>query len=304
MTLDAASAAARTSALIVAESERGVLVVSGSERASWLNGVVTCDVAAVGKGQAAFGLVLSKVGKIQSDFYVFSRDPTLCLAVSPGTEATTRAELERMLVMEDAELESASSELACVALHGPRAVSIASSVASQDGVSVAELDRTGFGGAVLLAPRASIGAFVATLVAAGGFVASAEQWERLRVERRLGEFGRDYGPTDNPHEAALDRVAVSWTKGCYLGQEVVFMQDARGKLKRRLVQLELEGPLSSGDAEVVDSAGERVGEVTSSTISAVLGASLALARVKAPHHEPGVRLRVSGVPAVVRAGSV
>jgi folate-binding protein YgfZ len=304
VTLDSANAAARTSALIVGEAERGVLLVAGSDRVAWLNGVVTADVAKVTAGSASFGLLLSKVGKIQSDFYLFARGEELALALAPGTEALVLGELERMLVMEDAELRSATSELACLAVHGPKALGLASAVATLEGVTSAALDRTGLGGAVLLVPRARLDEVTASLVAGGGVLATREAWQLLRVERRVGVFGIDYGPSDNPHEAALDRVAVSWTKGCYLGQEVVFMQDARGKLKRRLAQLELEGPSPPPGAPVTDAAGEPVGEVTSVAEGSVHGRSLALARVKAPHHEPGVRLAAGGLPAVVRAEPV
>src|SRR4051812_31768035 len=119
MTLDGASEAARRSALLVAEPERGVLLVSGSERVTWLNGVVTCDVKKVTERQAVFGLLLSKVGKIQTDFYLVSRAGKLCVLLAPGTETLAQGELERMLVMEDAEVRSATTELACVSLHGP-----------------------------------------------------------------------------------------------------------------------------------------------------------------------------------------
>jgi len=305
VTPDSASAAARASALIVNEADRGVLLVAGSERASWLNGVVTCDVTRVAPGVAAFGLLLSKVGKIQSDLYVSAHGDRLSLALSAGTEAIARAELERMLVMEDADLSSGSDDLACLSLHGPKAVELANGVAaSETGVTAAELDRTGLGGALLLVQRARVPAIVSELTARGGVLANDRAWLELRVERRVGAFGIDYGPTDNPHEAALDRVAVSWTKGCYLGQEVVFMQDARGKLKRRLVQLEVEGPCPAPGAPLTDAAGEVVGEVTSAVESALGGRPLALGRVRAPHHEPGVRLGVGGAFAVVRAEPV
>jgi folate-binding protein YgfZ len=248
--------------------------------------------------------LLSKVGKIQADCFVVARGTELCLVLSAETEAAVQSELERMLVMEDAVLESRSAGLSCLALHGPRARELAQGLAGQGGVTVADLDRTGLGGALLLVPREAAPQVSQSLVAAGALAASPEDWERLRVERRIGAFGVDYGPADNPHEAALERVAVSWSKGCYLGQEVVFMQDARGKLKRRLALLELDGARPTPGTPVTTDAGEALGDVTSSTESAILGRPLALARVKAPHYEPGVRLRVGGATAVVRAEPV
>jgi folate-binding protein YgfZ len=303
MTPGDSSAAAHEAALVVAELERGVLRVSGPDRTTWLNGVVTPDVAKVTPDTATFGLLLSKVGKIQSDFFAVARDDALFLVTAPGTEAVVRDELERMLVMEDAELGNATDELACLCLHGPRALEYARSVIRQ-GVTVSSLDRTGLGGAVVLCPRAESSQVLTGLVALGARLADKDDWERLRVERRIGAFGVDYGASDNPHEASLERTAISWTKGCYLGQEVVFMQDARGKVKRRLAQLELDGPLPARGAPVLDEAGASVGEVTSAVLSNVLGRVVALARVSAPAYEPGVRLSVGAAPATVRAEPV
>ena len=87
----------------------------------------------------------------------------------------------------------------------------------------------------------------------------------LLAAHGLGVFGVDFGERDNPHEASLDRIAVSWTKGCYLGQEVVCMQDMRGKVKRRLVALEGSAALlgSAATQEVLAADGSVVGHVSS-----------------------------------------
>jgi tRNA-modifying protein YgfZ len=299
-----ANDAARTSALVVRETEREIVRVRGSERATWLNSVVTCDVLGVTAGRAAFGLLLSKVGKIQADFYLLAGPDELLLALAPGTSAAAVVELERMLVMEDAELDATGPELACLALHGPRAFELAGVAAELPGVVLGSLDRTGLGGAVLLVPPASLTEVEAALATRGAGLAGKEDWKVLRVERRIGVFGTDYGVQDNPHEAGLDRAAVSWSKGCYLGQEVVFMQDARGKLKRRVVELTLEGPVPELGAAVLTPGGEAVGEVTSAAFSVIAGGPVALARVRAPHHEPGARLTVGEKPASVRADPV
>ena len=304
MTLETASHAARTSDLIVLERERGVLSVSGNDRASWLNGVVTCDVLAAKAGVAAFGVLLSKLGKIQTDFYVLTSEQVLLLALAPGTLDLVASDLDRMLVMEDAELGRPPQALATLALHGPRARELAQGAAKLAGAVWGELDRTGLGGAVLLVPVGSVDAAIDSLVSGGAELASGEDWLALRIERRVGLFGTDYGASDNPHEAALDRSAVSWSKGCYLGQEVVFMQDARGKLKRRLALLGVEGGLPAPGVTVHAPSGEPIGEVTSSSQSAARGGPVVLARLKAPHFEPGARLVVNGEPAVVRRDPV
>jgi folate-binding protein YgfZ len=287
---------------VVDESERGVLAVSGSDRVTWLNGVVTCDTALATLERAVFGLLLSKQGKIQTDFWLLASAERLFLAVAPGTAGLVRGELERMLVMEDAELEDRSGELVLVTLIGPKARELARSIPSPPRRSMGEIDRPGLEGAVLLVPRADLAGTLVTLQAAGAVRPDATEWERIRLERGVAVFGVDYGPGDNPHEAGLDRSAISWSKGCYLGQEVVFMQDARGRLKRRLVPLSVAAGLPAVGAELRGAADEPIGEVTS--VAPADGGAVALARVKAPHFEPGTKLVVAGFPAEVAGGPV
>jgi tRNA-modifying protein YgfZ len=287
---------------VVGDAERGVLAVSGSDRVTWLNGVVTCDAALATPGRAVFGLLLSKQGKIQTDFWLLASAERLFLAVAPDTGELARAELDRMLVMEDAELEDMSADLAVVTLVGPKAPELARRVALEPRWPVGETDRPGLGGAVVLLPRAELGGTLAELQAAGAVRPDAVEWQRIRLTRRVSVFGADYGPGDNPHEAGLDRSAVSWSKGCYLGQEVVFMQDARGKLKRRLVPLSVTAGLPAVGAELRGPANEVVGEVTS--VAPAGNGAVAFARVKAPHFEPGTQLVVAGFPAEVAAAPV
>jgi tRNA-modifying protein YgfZ len=287
---------------VVAEAERGVLAVSGSDRVAWLNGVVTCDTTLATPERAVFGLLLSKQGKIQTDFWLLASEARLFLAVAPNTAELVRAEFDRMLVMEDAELEDMSADLVLLTLIGPKARELARSIASKSQWTMGDVDRPGLGGAVLLLPRADLDATVATLQAAGAVRPDAAEWQQIRLERQVAVFGADYGPGDNPHEAGLDRSAVSWSKGCYLGQEVVFMQDARGRLKRRLVPLSVPAGLPAVGAELRGTADEVVGEVTS--VAPAGEGAIALARVKAPHFEPGTKLAVAGFPAEVAAGPV
>jgi folate-binding protein YgfZ len=129
-----------------------------------------------------------------------------------------------------------------------------------------------------------------------GLHATPAEWDALRISKTFPAFGRDYGVEDNPHEASLEKLAVSFSKGCYLGQEVVCMQDMRGKVKRRLISLKLQTAATvDAGSEVSTDAGEVVGQVTS---SARCGAeAFALARVRAPFFEGMTPLSVGGAPA-------
>ncbi len=284
--------------LFFPEPDRGVLVVEGPERVSWLNGVVTCDVTRVEPERGVFGLLLSKQGKVQTELRIVASSSALFLSVAPGTPAEAASDLERMLVMEDAELSDQSGSLTTVTLLGAGASALLRAVTEPLAVAWGALSRGGLSSIELIVERQVLERACAALEAAGACRASDESWQALRVESGTGAFGRDYGPTDNPHEAGLDRQAVDWAKGCYLGQEVVFMQDARGRVKRRLVALRVESGVPAVGSPIVGPSGEAAGEVTS--VVAAPGGAFALGRVLAPHFEPGTRLVTAGFPAEVR----
>jgi folate-binding protein YgfZ len=108
-------------------------------------------------------------------------------------------------------------------------------------------------------------------------------------------FGVDFDDKTYPQEASLEKAAVSFEKGCYLGQEVVFMLEKRGHVKRRLVSLVVEAAeVPPAGAPVTDEAGAPVGEVTSATRSPTLGTVVALAMLKRVHATPGQSVVVQG----------
>jgi folate-binding protein YgfZ len=185
-----------------------------------------------------------------------------------------------MLIMEDAELLAPAVKQLWFSLHGPEAAGRAASWAREAGGASASIDFTGLGGAALVVPESAERLILAH---AEGQRLGADDWTRLRVERGFPEFGVDYDGSDRPHEAALDRRAVSWSKGCYLGQEVVCMQDMRGKVKRSIRVLRVDAPsdarLEAG-ATLVKGNGDVVGNITSVTLSARAAAWLVMAKLQ------------------------
>jgi len=269
---------------------RDTLLVRGPDRKSWLDGLLTCAVADVAPGRAAYGLLLTKQGKIVSDVFLAETGQELLLGVAPGHGAEVRELLDRYLVMEDAELVT-PSEAVTWRLAYPTGGAL--------------------GGEALARGALSMGTLAAELRVVEGSATPHQAQPALAAllaAHGLGVFGVDFGQRDNPHEAALDRVAVSWTKGCYLGQEVVCMQDMRGKVKRRLAALDAEsalGPAQAADSpgpEVVDAAGAVVGHVTSQHQAAGGGARLLASLSSAVLESPGA-LSVRGSPVRVVQGT-
>ena len=277
----------------------GTLRVRGSEARTWLHGLLTCNVEGVTLEHGAWGLLLSKRGKIVCDLTIIADAEGLWLGSGSGIQTLFEL-LDSYLVMEDAEIEVAQG-YAWLTLHGPGAVARAREVSS---VAAGAVAWSRAEGAAVLVPEARASECVRQLTDEFGTrILDAAAWSALRVRAGLPEFGVDFGLDDNPHEAGLDRRTVDWSKGCYLGQEVVCMQDMRGKVKRRLARLEFDaglapgGPLSVGQ-RVLDPAGSEVGQVTSAT-EPEAGAASAIARLKAPFFEPGSSVLVGDQRATV-----
>jgi folate-binding protein YgfZ len=273
-------ALAHNAAVVAPGADRDTLVVTGPDRLSWLEGLVTCELKSLTPGNGTWGLVLNRQGKIQSVVWAVATADRLWLSFAPGTGAAMEAELGRMLIMGDAELGAPEQPQVWFSLHGPEAAARAASWAAQAGGVSGSIDFTGLGGAALAVPREREGVVRAASV---GLWLDAERWTSLRLERGVPEFGVDFDGADRPHEAALDRRAVSWSKGCYLGQEVVCMQDMRGKVKRSVRVLRVEAPPGTelaGGRIVSSVTGKDAGAVTSCARSARAGGWLVMAKLQ------------------------
>ena len=299
-----AARAARESVLAARATDRTGILVRGKDRTSWLNGLVTCELAKLGPTDGAYGLIVEKKGRIQTDFFAApaagSGDP-LALAVPRDGRDAILETLDHYLVMEDAELEGA--DLVFWHLHGPRAAAVMADLAA---TYAGTLDLLGAGGAVVAAPAADAEATadrIAALVrSCGGAIVDDETWDAIRIERGIPRFGVEVDATLYPQEASLEKLAVSFDKGCYLGQEVVYMLENRGHVKRKLVSLDVEGDgaLAKG-APVTTPEGAPVGDVKSSVIGPEAGRPVALAMVKWAQTKPGTELRAGDRVARVRA---
>jgi tRNA-modifying protein YgfZ len=299
--------AAREGALVDPRPDLGTLVVTGKDRQTWLNGLCTCDLAKLRPGGGAFGLSVGKNGKIQSELFVVIGADAIHVGVPRDRAAALRDGLDRYLIMEDAEIHDRSDEHRWILLHGPGAVDLLSA-AVVAGAGGAALDRTGLGGAAIVVPVEAEADMVATLLDRAGPTgarATPEGWHQLRLEQGLGEMGVDYTEDSYPQEAALERLAVSFDKGCYLGQETVYMLEVRGHVKKKLVQLSVDGdgvvPLG---AEITGPDGKVVGHVTTSGKRLGTGGragsphghgeSLALGMVKYKLIAPGTEVAIAG----------
>lgn len=299
MEVDVQVAAAHASTLVVPVRDRVTLEVTGPDRVSWLNGLVTSDLGRLRAGEAQYGLFVARSGRVLADALIAVDDTRMLVLVPAAAAARLREHLDHYRVMEDAEAVDRTAEIAAWAVHGPRSAEVLSAARSA-GAHGVMLDRTGLGGAILFAADGSLPdapTIVGDAVAhVGGVVGDAAGWQAFRLERAVPEFGLDFDESTYPQEAGLERVAVSFQKGCYLGQEVVCMLELRGHVKRRLASLVLDGrsPPAAG-AAVFDEAGVQCGEVTSSTHSPTLGRPVAFAMLKRAAAEAGRLVKVGSI---------
>ncbi len=283
---DAAIGAARAGTWAHVLTDQRVLRVSGDDAASWLQGQVTNDVLALEPGRGGYGLVLETTGKIRSDAFVHRVADAFLLVLPSDRAEAVRAHFDAHVIMEDVEL-ALHPELAVVTVQGPGA---AGAVASLEGTSMA--DRLGAGaGYDLIVPSERARAVAAELVARGAVRLDDEAWELARIRAGIPRMGVDFGDHTLPQEAGLARRAVSFTKGCYLGQEPVVMLEHRGKPPTRLFVLRSERPLPVGRV-LRTREGDVVGRVTSAARAVEAdGAYLGLGLVKRAHAVQGTALR-------------
>ncbi len=298
-TIELQRRAAEEAALIHARPDLAALIVTGKDRQTWLNGLVTCELAGKKPGEGVYGLAVGKTGKIAAEIVALLAAEHLCLVLPSDRLESLREHLERHLIMEDAELAAAEGR-AVFAVHGPRADAVVT-FARENGADAAMVDFTGRGdAAMILAPAGAAASFADALLAGAGegaALATPEGWESLRIEWGVPRFGVDFDDQTLPQEASLERLAVSFTKGCYLGQETVFMLEKRGHAKKRLMRLALEAAdISPGVEIVLPEGGAPIGTLTSVT-KTPSGGALGLGYVKFKHATADAALVVGGHPA-------
>jgi len=278
-------------------SESGKLALTGSAARGVLQGQVTNDVEALTPGTGCYAALLTNKGKMLCDLRVLDAgEEVLLLCERSGLQELFNA-LRRGLVGFDAELHKRTVQRGLLSLIGPEARAVADAhdlPAEEHAHRAGEIARmpvrfvvTDLGVDVLCRAE-DTEAVTAALVERGARPVDEDAVEIVRVESGRPRFGRELGPSVIPEEAGLNERAVSYTKGCYVGQETVARLHWRGKPNRHLRGLRLSAPAQPGDALRL---GEKeVGRVASTVVSPRLGPiALALVRREA---EPGSELAV------------
>ena len=335
---EAEYAAIRKSAAVIDQPQRGFLEVAAKDRLSFLNNLLTNQTwnkeskAGLSTGQGVYAFFLGRNGRIVADMNVIERGDRTLLEMDARRVEPVRAAFEKYVFTEQVTLADRSESLHQLALHGPNSLEILRRVAGSEVAELAALgsvslrlfdtdvivwrdDACGVPGHHLVFPIEAAGRIwsgLSTLfepTELGKRTLRPAGWAAFnaaRIEAGRPLFGIDFDDTVLPHETGvlLER-AVSFTKGCYLGQEIVARMQARGQWARQLVGIKMTGEeLPIAGATVYDDNDNQVGGITSSTVSPVLSnVAICLGLVKKPFAGIGTVLNIPA-EGQIRKGSV
>lgn len=254
--------ALRNAVGFVDRSDRALVTVSGPEALSFLQSLVSQDIAVLGVGDSTHTLLLTPQGKLDTDIrLVRAADDEAWLDAEPGAGEPLAASLNRFRIRVKADVADRTDEFGCLSVRGPRSSQLEPQARDASGVHIVAA-RSGFD---VIGTREAVAAVRDTLLAAGVPECGADAYEALRIDEGIPRQGFDLDDKTIAQEAFLDLDAVSFTKGCFLGQELVCRIDSRGHVNRFLRRLALlDGPRPPRGAEIV-SDDKTVGSVTSVT---------------------------------------
>jgi tRNA-modifying protein YgfZ len=280
--------AIREGAAIGAIAPRRQIALTGADRAAYLQGLLTNDIQALAPGTGCYSAWLSRDGRMLTDMHALASAGMILLDVPAAELDPTLQRLDQYIFSEDVQVASLAESLRTVPIHGPGAAAVieaavhgAAGLAGWDdyrhepigsqGIVAARIDQLGVPGYLLFVEPAAEAQLSAQLEAAGATAVSPEAIEAARIEAGYPVFGIDMTGDTIPLEAGIEDRAISFSKGCYVGQEIIIrvLHRGGGRVARKLVALRLEYA-AARDAKVF--AGDReVGVITSAAVAPALG---------------------------------
>ena len=315
--------AARQRAALVDRAEYSYIVVSGKDRASYLQGLLTNDIAALRPGHGCYAAYLTAQGRMIADLWVYELGDVMLLRMLGDVKPTLLARLDQLIFSEDVQLGDVTDTFMGLGVVGPQSAVLLSSVlevpehtlrelpgdgnlrasfASQSAIvlSTSDLGEAGFD---VLVEAIAFESLRAALHRAGAVEIDGPTAETLRVEGGVPKFHQDMDEETIPLEAGIESRAISLTKGCYVGQEVIIrvLHRGHGRVARKLVGLAKTGDVTLKRGAIVQAEGRDIGEVTSAVWSPALQRPIALAYVHRDFVAPGTHVTVEGADAEVIA---
>jgi folate-binding protein YgfZ len=274
-------------------SWRAKIAVTGGDRVRWLNGMATNNIRDLAPGHGVYAFLLNAQGRIQADLYAFQRGDSLLVDTERQQREKVLQLFDHYIIADDVEIADISDKLTALGLTGPES----RHVLERAGIAVPDLAYLQFADVtwqhagqdktvtllrsgeeareswqIWIAPEQKDELWSA-LLTAGARPTGATALNLFRISRGIPQFGEDIRERDLPQETGQTR-ALNFTKGCYLGQEIVERIRSRGAVHRQYTALEVDGALPAPGAKIM--AGENkdekeVGEITSSAILPLTG---------------------------------
>lgn len=313
--------AAREAVAIFDTNWHAIVGLTGPDRVRYLNAIVSNDVKTLGDGRGTLALLLNPQGHILAELEIYGPQDKLLVLSHASVRERTVATLDKFIIMDDVTLSDVTEQFGSFAVEGPRAGTViaeACGLALQgfsehaiaevqiDGVACHLIRHSHFGlpGAEIIAPREHLALLWknlrASVVAQHGAAIGMRAVNSLRLEAGIPWFPDDFNDTVIPHEAALEATHISFTKGCYTGQEIVERVRSRGHVNRRRVRLkfstaEAPAPLTrlyahenaAGDGNAES---KEVGIITSSAFSPAANAAIGMGYVRRERNALGTIL--------------
>ena len=300
-------------------SFRSRVCLTGADRQKFLNGQVTNNVKDLKVGEGCYAALVNAKGRMQSDLNLYVLENEILLDVEPGYGATVTQRLEKYIIADDVQVLDAAPHYGLLSVQGPKAKEVVRQlelgveppvqpmhcVSRKDStlgeIYFMNLPRAGAGGFDLFVPAATLGAVAKKLVGAaeanGGRACGWRALETARIEAGIPRFGADMDETNLPPEAGLEARAISYSKGCYIGQEVIARIRTYGQVSKALRGLRLADSIKvlpkKGDK--LYWADKEAGHVTSALASPTFKGNIALGYVRREHNNIGTRFVVRTV---------
>lgn len=298
-------------------STRGRLRLTGEDRARFLNGQVTNDVKNLAPGTGCYAAFANGKGKMRADAVILNHDDSLLLDLEAGYDASIAVELDKFIIADDVLVEGLTEVWRAFAIVGARAGDVLRDMNLCDAppARLFDIASNGAGSSFVFRSRRSITdsfdvwvqladhealskRLRSALEKAGGGISDISELEISRIEAGIPRFGVEMDEGTLPPEAGIESVAISYTKGCYLGQEVIARIKSVGHVNRTLARLQL--PDAAQRKEPLLSNGKEVGRLGSAVTSPRFG-RIGLAIIRREAASPGTRLALPQGEAVVVA---
>jgi folate-binding protein YgfZ len=305
-------------------SDRGRIAVRGEDRARLLHAMTTNHVEQLTPGTGCYAFFLNAQGRILADVNILCFEDHILLDTEPETRTKIYEHLDRYIIADDVTLDDVTDQTAVIAIEGPQSQAVLERLGAPvpeqpeahlawdgagywNGATVARLNTAGGSGFFVITSAAAhdsleADSLEAQLAAAGIPEAQPQDVRTVRIENGRPRYGEEITERYLVQETGQLQ-AVNFTKGCYLGQEIVERVRSRAQIHRGLRRLEIDTnqppasgtKLKSGGADASDA-----GEIASAAFSPALGKTVALAYVRTQFGEPGTRLTFDETTARVR----